>query len=318
MKNYIGIDLGGTNIVAAVVNENYDILSKASIKTSCPRPDTEILSDMAMAAESAVKEAGLTLNDIECVGVGSPGTANGETGCIEYANNLGFLNTPMSDFLNKQLGKKVYIENDANAAALGEYLAGAARGFKSSAAITLGTGVGGGVIIDGRMLRGSNFAGAEMGHIVIEYNGRPCTCGRNGCFEAYASATGLINITREIMEQNKDSLMWELCDNKLSNVSGRTAFIAVKKNDKAGKAVCDKYIGYLACGVTNLVNIFQPEVVCIGGGISGEGEVLLAPLRELVYAENYAKHSPKKPLLKTAALGNNAGIIGAAMLHTLK
>ena len=181
MKYYIGIDLGGTNIVAGVVDENYNIISKASTKTNLPRPEKEIADDMAKVSVQAVKEAGISMEQIEWVGIGTPGIANSEKGIIEYSCNLGFNNTPMVEYIKKSIDKPVFIENDANAAAYGEYVAGAAKGAKNAVCITLGTGVGGGIIIDGKIYSGSNFAGAEIGHTVIEVDGPQCACGRKGC-----------------------------------------------------------------------------------------------------------------------------------------
>jgi len=310
----IGIDLGGTNIVAGVVDRNYNIIAKAKRKTRVPRPADEIIRDMAQASLEAVESAGLSIDDIELVGVGSPGTCNPDTGIIEYANNMGFENLPMRDNLGAILKKDVYIENDANAATLGEALAGAAKGAQSCVCITLGTGVGGGIIIDGRIYGGFNFAGAELGHTVIVVDGYPCTCGRNGCWESYASATGLIRQTREAMRNNPGSAMWEVAGS-LDNVDGRTAFDAMRKGDPAAKEVVDNYIKYVACGLTNVVNIFQPEILCIGGGICKEGDTLLIPLEEHIKKERYSKFSSHQTRLCVAQLGNDAGVIGAAFLR---
>lgn len=313
MKYYVGIDLGGTNIVAGVVDETYQILAKASCKTNLPRSAEEIMDDMAKVAKEAVEKAGLTMDQIENVGVGAPGTANKKTGVLEYANNLRFYDVPMRQMMEDRLHKTIYIENDANAAAFGEYLAGAGKEVGSLVAITLGTGVGGGVIIDGRILTGFSYAGAELGHTVIVAHGRPCTCGREGCFEAYSSATGLINLTREAMELHKDSKMWEVSKQE-GKVSGRTAFDAMRLGDEAAKAVVDEYIDYLAIGVANMINIFQPHVLCIGGGICHEGETLLAPLREKVASQTYVRKPENRTQIVTATLGNDAGVIGAALL----
>lgn len=314
----IGIDLGGTNIVAAVVNEKYELVSTAKCKTAMPRPAVAIVDDMARLVREAVAGAGITLADVDMVGVGSPGTCNADTGVVEYSNNLGFENLPLRDMLSERLdGKDIYIENDANAAAIGEFLAGAAKEVDSCVCITLGTGVGGGVIIDGKMFSGSNFAGTELGHTVIVVDGAPCTCGRKGCWEAYASATGLIRQTKAAMEQNKDSVMWELAGS-LENVNGRTAFDAMRAGDAAGKAVVDTYIAYVACGLVNMINIFQPEVLCIGGGICNEGDTLMKPLMAHIEASRYSKHSEKQTKLCVAQLGNDAGIIGAAFLDRVQ
>ncbi len=315
--NYIGIDLGGTNIAAAVVNNEFKIIGEAKCKTGAGRPAEEIVSDMAKVALEAVKNAGLTLADIKSVGVGSPGSVNPYTGVIATSNNLKFSNTPMREMLSGKLGNlPIYLDNDANAAAYGEMIAGAGKGTKNFAAITLGTGVGGGVIVEGKMVVGFNCAGGEIGHTVMIMNGEPCSCGRYGCFEAYASATALIRQTKEAMEQNKNSKMWELAGS-LENVSGRTAFDGMRAGDETAKAVVEKYCEYLGCGLTNVINIFQPEVLCVGGGISKEGETLLAPVRKYVEHFRYSKNAPAQTEIKTAELGNDAGIIGAAFLWQL-
>jgi glucokinase len=313
MKYYIGIDLGGTNIKAGVVNENYEIISKATTKTLLPRPAEEICADMAKVSLEAVEQAGLTLDDIESVGIGTPGTANSATGIIEYSNNLGFLNLPVVEIMQKHINKPVYVENDANAAAYGEYVAGAAKGANDAVCITLGTGVGGGIIINGKIYSGFNFAGAEIGHTVVDPNGPECTCGRKGCFEVFSSATGLVRMTKEAMLEDKSSIMWQMNEED-GKISARTAFNAMRAGDRAGKAVVDKYIRYLACGITNTINIFQPDILCIGGGVCNEGDPLLLPLKELVAKEVYTKNSAKNTEIVIAKLGNDAGIIGAAFL----
>lgn len=312
---YLGIDLGGTNIAAGVVDENLNILVKGSVPTLSKRPIDEVMTDMADLCKKLLEEAGLTLADIAYAGIASPGTCNSETGVVEFSNNIVMHNYPIASVLAEKLGiEKVYIDNDANAAALAEYKAGAAKGAKSAVMITLGTGVGGGVVLDGKILCGFNHAGGELGHIVIETGGRPCTCGRKGCWEAYSSATGLVNMTKEAMLADRSSRMWELCDGRIENVGGKTAFQAKRAGDEAGTRVVDAYVNYLAEGLTNVVNIFQPEVVCIGGGICNEGEYLLAPVRDIVRKMNFAHNSPDQTEIRRATLGNDAGIIGAAAL----
>ena len=309
----IGIDLGGTNIAAGVVNDDYTIVGRAKCKTRAPRPAEEIVLDMARVARDAVKDAGLTMEDIAYVGIGSPGTCNGDTGIVEYSNNLRFEKVPLRDMMAAALEKPISIENDANAAALGEALAGAARGAQSCVCITLGTGVGGGIIIDGHIYGGFNFAGAELGHIVIMVDGELCTCGRQGCWEAYASATALIHQTRQAMVNHPKSEMWTIAED-LDRVDGRTAFDAMRAGDPAAKQVVDTYIKYIACGLINVINIFQPEVLCIGGGICKEGDTLLKPLEGIIMRERYSKYSTHQTRLCVAQLGNDAGIIGAAFL----
>ncbi len=318
-KYYIGIDLGGTNISAGVVDEEFNILAKAKTRTNCPRAAKLIADDMAKTAIEAATKAGISIDDVEWIGVGSPGTANSDTGVIEYSNNLGFLNTPLAALIQETINKPVYVENDANAAAYGEFLAGAAKGSNSAVCITLGTGVGGGIIIDKKIYAGFNYAGAELGHTVIEVDGAQCSCGRKGCFEAYSSATGLIRMTKEAMEADKSSKMFEMVKaEEDGRVTGRLAFDAMRAGDKSAQEVVDKYIKYLAVGLTNMINIFQPEILCIGGGVCNEGDALLLPVKELVAKEVYTKNSPKNTEIVIAKLGNDAGIIGAAFLGKAK
>lgn len=310
----LGIDLGGTNIVAGVVDADYKIIGTGKVKTNAPRPAEEIADDMAKAAFDAVKNAGLTMDDIDTCGIVTPGSVDAVNGVVTYANNLGFNNVALAALMKERTGKDFYIENDANAAAYGEYIAGAGRGTNNFIAITLGTGVGGGIIIDGKIYSGSNGAGGELGHTIIAMNGEVCTCGRIGCWEAYASATALIRQTKQAMIRYPESRMWELCDGKLENVNGITAFNAMRSGDFAGTLVVDRYTEYVAVGIANVINTFQPDVVCIGGGISKEGDTLVNPIKRFVEGENYARNMRSKTVIKTADLGNNAGIIGAAFL----
>lgn len=312
---YIGIDLGGTNIAVGIVDESFKIVKKSSTPTLVNRDPELIIADMGKLCLELLAETGIGLEEVVCAGIAAPGSVNPRTGIIEYANNLPFLRFPIADTLRKYLPvREVYLENDANAAALGEAVGGAAKGKRLSVMITLGTGVGGGVIIDGKIYSGFNYSGAELGHTVIEYNGRQCSCGRKGCFEAYASATALVSMTKEKLAACKDTLMWEMCGNDINKADARIAFAAMKKGDRAGKEVVDMYISYLACGITNMINIFQPEVLLIGGGVCNEKDYLLKPLTEIVNADQYTRNQAVKTEIKIAALGNDAGIVGAAAL----
>lgn len=313
MEYSLGIDIGGTNIAAGVVDESFNIVSKSKVKTNPERGYEEVLRDIALAGELAAREAGLPLDGIKWVGMGCPGTCNIESGLVEYANNLKWENVPLRRFVGDALGIPAYIENDANAAALGEYYAGAAKGAKSAIVITLGTGLGAGIIIDGKIFSGSNYAGAEIGHTVINVDGEPCTCGRRGCFEAYCSATALVKFTKRAIEKNPDSLMVPIAE-KEGKISGRTAFNAAKAGDKSGQDVVNYFIKNLACGIINTINVFQPNILCIGGGVSNEGDNLLIPLKERISKEVYSKNSDRNTEITLCKLGNNSGIIGAAFL----
>ena len=315
---YLGIDLGGTNIAAGIVNEDYKIIKKKSVPTLAHRDGKEIIKDMANLCLSLLEECGLSVDDIEYAGIASPGTANSETGIVEYANNLPFENFPIADLLKEYSGiKKVYIENDANAAAKAEAIAGVAKGAKFSVMITLGTGLGGGIVLDGKVYSGFNFAGAELGHIVIEKDGKQCTCGRRGCWETYSSATGLTNMTKEHVlkarAEGRKTLIDELINGNIDNCNARVAFAAMKQGDEVGKEIVDRYISYLACGIANVINIFQPNVLSIGGGVCNEKDYLLVPLKEAIFKETYTR-GDKQTEIKIAELGNDAGIVGAAVL----
>ena len=315
----IGVDLGGTNIAIGLVNEKFEIVKKGSVPTKPERGADPIIADMAKLSRQLMEEMGITMDEISFIGVATPGTANNVTGVVEYANNIPFLRYPLAANLSALMdGKPVYIENDANAAAKAEAMAGVAAGAPISVMITLGTGLGGGIVIDGKVYTGFNFAGAELGHIVIEKDGRQCSCGRKGCWEAYSSATGLVNITKDYITaakaEGKTTVMEEMIGGDLSKISARTAFNAQKAGDEIGKQVVDEYISYLACGIVNVINIFQPNVLSIGGGVCNEGENLMKPLLEKVWSETYSREGTPRTEILIAKLGNDAGIIGAAVL----
>ncbi len=314
----IGIDLGGTNIAVGIVNEKFEIVTQGSVPTNAGRPGEELVADMAALCKKLIADLGLTEADIASLGIAAPGIVDDEVGSVIYANNLNMRHFPILPMLAKHLDiKEMHIENDANAAAWGEAIAGAAKGSKSSVMITLGTGVGGGIIADGKVFKGFNSAAGELGHIVIEVNGRPCTCGRKGCWETYSSATGLINMTKEKLAEceaaGRATKMTDLVAER-GKVNGRTAFDAMRMGDAAATEVVDMYIEYLGSGLASMVNIFQPEVLSIGGGISNEGQYLLDRVTPLVRAQQYGSGMVAMTDIRIAQLRNDAGIIGAAVL----
>ena len=312
----IGVDLGGTNIVSAVVDENHKIIARATEKTNAPRPAEEIFDDIAKTIRNAIANAGITMADIESIGVGTPGSVNKDKGLIEFANNLGFDNVPAYDMLKERTGcQNVYFDNDANCAALGEAVAGAGKGVKNFVAITLGTGVGSGIVVNGKLVTGVNYAAGEMGHTVIVYNGKQCNCGRRGCWECYSSATALIQQTKDAMLADPFTKMWDMVeDGNIRKVNGRLVFDAMRAGDETAANVINEYMGYLACGMTNIINTFQPDVLCVGGGVGNEKENLLGPVRKIINNQIYSIHAWKQTKICAAELGNDAGIIGAALL----
>ncbi len=313
----IGIDLGGTNIAVGLVDENYKIVLKRSTPTLASRPSDAITDDMAALCLKVCAEAGVSISDIANIGVATPGIANCSNGCVEYSCNLPFRRYPLALEIAKRVGisaDKVKLANDANAAAWGEAVAGAAKGSSNSIMVTLGTGVGGGIIIDNKIFTGFNYAGAEIGHIVLELDGAQCGCGRRGCWEAYSSATALIRMTREAVEECKKtgrhtSML------AAERISGRTACDAMRAGDEVGTEVYNKYVKYLAAGITNMINIFQPEIISLGGGVSNEGQSLIDAILPIVRKEQYGGDVVQLTEIRIAQLGNDAGIIGAAALE---
>ena len=316
-KYTIGIDLGGTTMTAGLVDENYKIIGKTTWATRLPRPAEDLEKALADLCRTVVKENKVDFTDVKYVGIGTPGSVNFTTGFVGFNTNFGYYDWNLGPDLEAMLGCKVYVENDANAAAWGEAIAGAAKGSKSSVMITLGTGVGGGIVDGGKVYKGFNNAAGELGHIVIRVDGRPCTCGRHGCWEAYSSATGLINMTKEKIEECKqagrETVMTRLVAEK-GKVNGRTAFDGKRLGDAAACEVVDEYIKYLASGIASMINIFQPEVLSIGGGISNEGQYLLDLVIPKVHEQQYGTGLVPMTDIRIAQLRNDAGIIGAAVL----
>jgi glucokinase len=314
----LGVDLGGTNIAVGIVDENYQVIHKDSVPTQASRAPEAIVDDIAMLCRRVLADKGLTLSDVGGVGIAAPGTINSRDGYVEYANNLPFHHFPIVPLLKERLGDvPAFVENDANAAAWGEAIAGAAKGTANSVMVTLGTGVGGGIIIDNKVYSGFNGAGAELGHMVIVTDGQPCSCGRKGCWEAYSSATALIRMTKEKLDEcaatGRATVMADIVAQK-GRVTGRTAFDGKRAGDAAAQEVVDTYLHYLACGIANLLNIFQPDILSIGGGVSGEGQSLLDALLPLIRKECYGGSTVKQTEIRIATLGNDAGIVGAAVL----
>lgn len=305
----IGIDLGGTNIAVGVVDDRHRIVAEASLPTGAHRPAEQVVADMCRAVELALDKAGLTPADCASIGVGAPGTCDPERGVVICSYNLNWFDVPLCAMLTAHFGLPARLSNDANCAALAETVAGAAVGCRNMVLITLGTGVGGGIIVDGRIVSGLGGAGGEPGHSLLVLDGEPCTCGRRGCWEVYASATALIRQGREAAAAHPTSLL-----NRYPELTGRDVFDAADAGDEAAQAVLERYYVYVAAGITDLVNILSPEMVLIGGGISRQGERLLRPIRRYVAANCFGGESRPQPIIRAAQLGNEAGIIGAAAL----
>lgn len=307
MKHYIGIDLGGTNIKGALVNENGEIVKQNTCPTHTEQGVEAVTENIAQMIRDLAKDA-----TVDGVGLGCPGMVDDNNGKVVYACNLGWVDYDVRTALKELTGYDVRLVNDANAAALAEALVGAAKDAESAVVVTLGTGVGGGVVMGGKLLTGYTGAASELGHMVIIADGEDCACGRKGCFEAYASATALIRMTREAMEKHPESAMHQVAAEQ--GVDGRTAFTAQQMGDMAGDEVVKEYVHYLSIGIANIVNIFFPEVIALSGGVANQGENLLVPLREKMGQQEYgAAYTAKHPRIVCCTLGNTAGMIGAAM-----
>lgn len=317
MDYYLGIDLGGTNIVAGIVSENYEIIVKHREKTDAGKSFQDVVADIARAGKRAVELSGIPMSEIRAAGLGTPSCINPNTRLLVNANNLGWRNVPLPAEMEKHFDMPVFIRNDADCAALGEVLAGAAQEYDHALMVTLGTGVGG-IIMNKRIFNGCDQMGAEIGHTKLVYGGVQCTCGQYGCLESYGSATGLIRQTKEAIALHPESLLAKEFGAKQNEIDARTAFDMMRLGDETAAAVVDQYISYLAAGLSTLVCLFRPPVIIIGGGVSNEGETLLRPLNEKLFHSTYAAEEIGVPPAIRASLGNDAGIIGAAMLARMK
>ncbi len=311
----IGIDIGGMSIKIGLVDESKQIVAKKVIPTESDVLTPEgIIYNIADAVLVLLQENGLGIEQCESVGIACPGLVEGKTGKVLYSNNIAWENVPMLDILREKLPVPLYLANDADAAALGEVIAGAAKDKENAVLLTLGTGVGGGVIINGRIFAGPLRGGCELGHVVIKRDGKQCTCGRKGCLETYASATALMEQAREAAVKYPQSLMNEMSNHEVDKIDGRIIFEAEKLGDEAARLVVDNYEEDLSIGIANVINIFRPEVIILGGGVSAQEEYLTDALQRKVDAMCYAGTIGEVARIVTSKLKNDAGIIGAAYL----
>ncbi|MGN0970419.1 MAG: ROK family protein [Aristaeellaceae bacterium] len=310
---YAGIDVGGTGIQVGVVDETGHIIARSSMVTEVGAPYQEQIAGMARCVQEAMDKAGLPMSELKSVGAGVPGLADQKTGMVVYCPNIRWNNVPFRDEFRKHIDKPVFIDNDATVAGLAESVAGVSAGSDSSVFLTLGTGVGGGIILKGKVWNGFHGVGSEIGHMILEADGEPCTCGNYGCLERYCSATAIIRMAREQMDNHPDSLILSMAEGDKAKINAKIVFDAAREGDPTAVKVFRRYIRYLGQAIANIVNFLDPEVVVLGGGVSKAGAFLLDAVRAEV---------PKYVLYKTmpiarielARLGPDAGIIGAAML----
>lgn len=314
-KYRIGIDLGGTNIKVGVIGPDNAIIAKKSSKTKpIGRPWQDVVADMARLTKDLLAEENITLDQCEKLGIGSPGMIDHVNGVVVFAGNFDWQDVPLLTEMRRYFDLPLRLSNDANVAVLGEAVAGAAKGAKDVVMLTLGTGVGGGVVANGVLQEGGAAGGMELGHTIIMMDGAQCTCGQKGCIEAYASATGLIREAREAAQADKGSALWALCDGDLQNMNGAIPFKAMRQGDAAAKGVVERYVAYVGTAVINFINIWRPEKVLLGGGVANEGDPLIIPVNEYVRPRVFAGDKGYIAPVMQAALGNDAGLIGAAAL----
>ncbi len=310
---FIGIDLGGTKIAVGIVNEKGTILKKGSMPTLANRPYQEIVKDMADCCLSTLKEAELSLSDVHSIGIGVPGIANPDTGVVVFCTNLSWHDVPLRDEMQKYINKPVFIDNDATVAGYAESVAGVSAGCHSSVFLTLGTGVGGGIVINGKPWSGFHNVGSEIGHITLELDGEPCTCGNRGCLERYCSATAIIRMARQALPVHPESLISSLCQGDAENINAKMVFDAAREGDETALKIFRRYVKYLAQGINTIVAFLDPEMIVLGGGVSKAGSFLLDAVRAEIPQYLLFKTMPYASI-EIASLGPDAGIIGAAML----
>lgn len=315
MNYYLGLDVGGTNLAAGIVDENYHVIAKAVLPAGADRNIEVITADMIRVCRMAAEKAGYKLEDFQTIGIGMPSYVNPATQLLVHANCFGWRNVPIFSYLEKHYSGQIYIENDANCAALGEVLAGNAKGCKNVIMLTLGTGVGGGIILDGKIYAGADLMGAELGHIKLIYKGQRCTCGQLGCADSYCSARGLAQQAREAVLECEKSIIMDLCDSNLEKIDAKIVFKAAQKGDQTAKEVLKQYIDYLVTAMSTFTTIFRPELFILGGGVANAGNALIEPLQKSLLANTFAGAEIGVPQIKLAGCGDDAGIIGAAFLQ---
>lgn len=305
----VGVDLGGTNIAVGIVNDNFEIVEHISVPTRAKRPAEQVVADIAGTINCLFEKGGVTAADCSVIGVGAPGTCDIENGIVIRSYSLAWERIPLSPMLYDLLGIPVRLDNDANCAALAEVKAGAAKGRKNVVLVTLGTGIGTGIVINGSIYSGLMGNGTEMGHTLIDYDGELCTCGRRGCWDAYASATALIIQAKRAAASRPESML-----NRIPEITGKSVFEVATQGDVTAKEVVRKYCEYLSLGISDIVNALAPEMILIGGGISREGDRILDPVRKYIREYCFDTREEGMPILGVASMGNDAGIIGAASL----
>ena len=311
-KVIIGVDLGGTNVKTAIVSEDRKVLSKDARPTHADEGPVAVFEAMEASARDAMQAADVTQADVLAAGFGAPGPMNWQTGVVFSPPNLpGWKDVPLADEMSKRLGVPCYVDNDANVACFGEYWLGAGQGTESMIVLTLGTGVGGGIVVLGQLLRGIDGTAAELGHLKVQRDGRTCGCGNQGCLEAYASVTGMVKTATENLAQHADSKLHALCGGDASAITGKMISGAAADGDAFAQWVFKETATWLGIGIGSLINMQNPEKVVLCGGMIAAGDLLFTPVRETALA-NCFEVPGKRCQIVPAGLGEDAGVIGSA------
>ena len=310
---YIGIDVGGMSIKAGLVDEEGNILFKHSCPTGVERGYGAVIRDIAQLGLSTVEKSGHSMDEVKAIGIGIPGIMDQRTGIVPFCTNLSWHDVPIIEEMKQYTDLPVYVDNDATVAGLAESVKGVSAGTQSSVFITLGTGVGGGVVINGKVFSGSHGVATEIGHMVTVDGGEPCSCGKRGCWERYASATALIREGRKLCGAKPDTALLKAVDGDLKAITAKHVIDLARDGDPDCAAIFDTYVHHLAVGLANLINVYDPEVIALGGGVSHAGEFLLNAVRAKLPEMIFYKDMPYARV-ELAQLTNDAGIIGAAML----
>ena len=310
---YIGIDVGGLSFKAGAVDESGNILRKADCPSGVERGYGPMIRDMAELAFKVVADSGHTMDEVKSIGIGIPGIMNQQTGRVPYCTNLFWVDVPILDEMKKYTDLPVYVDNDATVAGLAESVAGVSASVKNSVFITLGTGVGGGVIINGRVFAGSHGAASEIGHVTTVDGGEPCNCGKRGCWERYASATALIREGRRLCEREGDCPLLRAAGGDPEKITAKHILDLAREGDPGCTELFNWYVHHICMGLGNLISVYDPEMFVLGGGVSRAGSFLLDAVRAELPKWVFFKTMPYATV-ELARLSNDAGIIGAAML----
>ena len=311
----IGVDIGGMSMKIGLVNEKGLVVDIATVTTGEYDAPEVTIGNLNKAINELIAKQGLYKDDVNGVGIGVPGVVNLKTGMVDNAANLHWEYVPLQKMVEEGTGLHVRLTNDANAAALGEARFGFKWRYPNVVMLTLGTGVGGGLILDGKLYEGNQGKGAELGHSTLFLHGEHCNCGRDGCIEAYASATALMRDTKKAMVKNRDSKLWELVNGDIEQVNGKIPFDAAKAGDPTAIEVVDNYIMYLGEAILNFNNIFRPNAFILSGGVAKQGDYLISRLKEYCGKYDWGYKNTPVPELLIATLGYHSGIIGAASLY---